>query len=587
MENNKFDFAGWATRSNMLCSDGLTISKDAFKHNDGKVVPLVWNHCHDDPLNVLGNALLKHRDGDMYAYCSFNETDSGKAARMIVKHGDVISLSICANKLQKQGNCVMHGEIREVSLVLAGANPGARIDSVMIHSDDEDSLIATPDEENQIEHNDGDPETVEHAEKTDDKKEEKPEDHQENSDDNETVGDVINSMTEKQRNTMFWIIGKLKGNETDENDEEETEMKHNAFEKKDEMMQQGQILKDDGSVLTHSEMQEIFKDGKRLGSLKQSAIEHGIENIGNLFPYVEEDGRNVTQMPQFIMRDQGWVGKVMSRIHRTPFSRIKSMFADITADEARAKGYIKGKLKKEEVFTLLKRSTPPTTVYKKQKIDRDDVVDITDFNVIAWIKGEMRLMLDEELARAYLVGDGRLGDDDDKIKEDCIRPIWTDHELYTIKTVIEVASTATATEKAKKFIQAAVKARKNYKGSGNPDLFCSEDVLTDCLLMEDLNGRLIYESVEKLARVLRVNEIIPVPVMEGLKSADGNELMGIIVNLKDYNVGADKGGEVNLFDDFDIDYNAYKYLIETRCSGALIKPYSAIAIECKTAAAAA
>ena len=587
MENNKFDFAGWATRSNMLCSDGLTISKDAFKHNDGKVVPLVWNHCHDDPLNVLGNALLKHRDGDMYAYCSFNETDSGKAARMIVKHGDVISLSICANKLQKQGNCVMHGEIREVSLVLAGANPGARIDSVMIHSDDEDSLIATPDEENQIEHNDGDPETVEHAEKTDDKKEEKPEDHQENSDDNETVGDVINSMTEKQRNTMFWIIGKLKGNETDENDEEETEMKHNAFEKKDEMMQQGQILKDDGSVLTHSEMQEIFKDGKRLGSLKQSAIEHGIENIGNLFPYVEEDGRNVTQMPQFIMRDQGWVGKVMSRIHRTPFSRIKSMFADITADEARAKGYIKGKLKKEEVFTLLKRSTPPTTVYKKQKIDRDDVVDITDFNVIAWIKGEMRLMLDEELARAYLVGDGRLGDDDDKIKEDCIRPIWTDHELYTIKTVIEVASTATATEKAKKFIQAAVKARKNYKGSGNPDLFCSEDVLTDCLLMEDLNGRLIYESVEKLARVLRVNEIIPVPVMEGLKSADGNVLMGIIVNLKDYNVGADKGGEVNLFDDFDIDYNAYKYLIETRCSGALIKPYSAIAIECKTAAAAA
>lgn len=579
MENNKFDFAGWATRSNMLCSDGLTISKDAFKHNDGKVVPLVWNHCHNDPLNVLGNALLKHRDGDMYAYCSFNETDSGKAAKMIVKHGDVISLSICANKLQKQGNCVMHGEIREVSLVLAGANPGARIDNVMVHSDEEDSLIATPDEENQIVHSDGDPESIEHAEKTDDKKEEE---HQENPEDNETVEDVLNSMTEKQRNLTYALIGKL-----EKKKEEETEMKHNAFEKKDEMMQQGQILKDDGSVLTHSEMQEIFKDGKRLGSLKQSAIEHSIENIGNLFPYVQEDGRNVTQMPQFIMRDQGWVGKVMSRIHRTPFSRIKSMFADITADEARAKGYIKGKLKKEEVFTLLKRSTPPTTVYKKQKIDRDDVVDITDFNVIAWIKGEMRLMLDEELARAYLVGDGRLGDDDDKIKEDCIRPIWTDHELYTIKTVIEVASTATATEKAKKFIQAAVKARKNYKGSGNPDLFCSEDVLTDCLLMEDLNGRLIYESVEKLARVLRVNEIIPVPVMDGLKSVDGNELMGIIVNLKDYNVGADKGGEVNLFDDFDIDYNAYKYLIETRCSGALIKPYSAIAIECKTAAAAA
>lgn len=570
MENNKYDFGGWATRSNMLCSDGLTISRDAFKHNDGKVVPLVWNHCHDDPLNVLGNALLKHRDGDMYAYCSFNETDSGKAAKMLVKHGDVISLSICANRLQKQGSCVMHGEIREVSLVLAGANPGALIDSVMVHSDNWDGVITTPDEENQLEFSDGSPVMA----------------HNDKPEDEETVQDVIDSMTEKQRDTMMAIIGKLIEDDPEEKKEEETEMKHNAFEN-DQTMKQGEILKDDGSVMTHSEMQEFFKDGKRLGSLKQSAIEHGIEKIGDLFPYVEDDGRNVTQMPQFIMRDQGWVGKVMSRVHRTPFSRIKSMFADITADEARAKGYIKGKLKKEEVFTLLKRSTPPTTVYKKQKIDRDDVIDITDFNVLAWIKGEMRLMLDEEFARAFLVGDGRLGDDDDKIKEDCIRPIWTDHELYTIKTVIEVASTATATEKAKKFIQAAVKARKNYKGSGNPDLFCSEDVLTDCLLMEDLNGRLIYESVEKLARVLRVNEIITVPVMEGLKSTDGNELMGIIVNLKDYNVGADKGGEVNLFDDFDIDYNAYKYLIEARCSGALIRPYSAIAIECKVAAAAA
>lgn len=570
MENNKYDFGGWATRSNMLCSDGLTISRDAFKHNDGKVVPLVWNHCHDDPLNVLGNALLKHRDGDMYAYCSFNETDSGKAAKMLVKHGDVISLSICANRLQKHGSCVMHGEIREVSLVLAGANPGALIDSVMVHSDNWDGVITTPDEENQLEFSDGSPVMA----------------HNDKPEDEETVQDVIDSMTEKQRDTMMAIIGKLIEDDPEEKKEEETEMKHNAFEN-DQTMKQGEILKDDGSVMTHSEMLEFFKDGKRLGSLKQSAIEHGIEKIGDLFPHVEDDGRNVTQMPQFIMRDQGWVGKVMSRVHRTPFSRIKSMFADITADEARAKGYIKGKLKKEEVFTLLKRSTPPTTVYKKQKIDRDDVIDITDFNVLAWIKGEMRLMLDEEFARAFLVGDGRLGDDDDKIKEDCIRPIWTDHELYTIKTVIEVASTATATEKAKKFIQAAVKARKNYKGSGNPDLFCSEDVLTDCLLMEDLNGRLIYESVEKLARVLRVNEIITVPVMEGLKSTDGNELMGIIVNLKDYNVGADKGGEVNLFDDFDIDYNAYKYLIEARCSGALIRPYSAIAIECKVAAAAA
>ena len=569
MENNKYDFSGWATRSNMRCSDGLTINRDAFKHNDGKVVPLVWNHCHNDPLNVLGNALLKHRDGDIYAYCSFNETDSGKAAKMIVEHGDVISLSICANKLQKHGNCVMHGEIREVSLVLAGANPGALIDSVMVHSDDWDGVIATPDEENQLTFGD-ETQGVEHSDKgeTGMNNQEKKE---------KTVQDVIDSMTEEQRNVMYGIIGEIM-----ENDEEKTDMKHNAFEN-DKQMEQTEILKDDGTVLTHSEMMTVFKDGKRLGSLKQAAIEHGIENIGTLFPYVEGDGKNVTQTPAFIQRDMGWVSKVMARVHRTPFSRIKTTFADITADEARAKGYIKGNLKKEEVFTLLKRSTDPTTVYKKQKIDRDDVVDITDFDVVAWIKSEMRMMLDEELARAILVGDGRLSDSDDKIKEDHIRPVWTDHELYTIKATFEVSATATASEKAKKFIQAAVKARKNYKGSGNPDLFICEDILTDCLLMEDLNGRVIYDSVDKLARVLRVNEIISVPVMEGLTDEDDNELMGLIVNLTDYNVGADKGGEVNMFDDFDIDYNAQKYLIETRCSGALIKPYSAIAVMCATA----
>lgn len=573
MKNHTYDFCGWATRSNMLCSDGLIIHEGAFKHNDGKVVPLVWNHCHDDPLNVLGNARLEHRDGGTFAYCSFNDTDSGKAAKVIVEHGDVVSLSICANRLQKHGNCVMHGEIREVSLVLAGANPGALIDSVMAHGDNWDGIIATPGEENPLKLNE---DTIEHRDQGGNNM-----DGQQNKD--KTVKDVIDSMTEEQRNVMYGIIGTIMDYDDEIDDEEGEDMKHNVFESGDTMLQ-GDILKDDGTVMTHSEMQEFFRDGKRLGSLKQSAIEHGIEQIGELFPYVKDDGRSVTPTPQFIMRDQGWVGKVMSRVHRTPFSRIKSLFADITADEARAKGYIKGKLKKEEVFTLLKRSTAPTTVYKKQKIDRDDMVDITDFNVVAWIKGEMRMMLDEEFARAFLIGDGRLGDDDDKIKEDCIRPIWTDHELYTIKTVIEVAPTATNTEKAKKFIQAIVKARKNYKGSGNPDLFCSEDVLTDCLLMEDLNGRLIYESVDKLARVMRVNEIIPVPVMDGLKSEDGNELLGIAVNLNDYNVGADKGGEVNLFDDFDIDYNAYKYLIEARCSGALIRPYSAIAVECKATA---
>lgn len=567
MENNKFDFSGWATRSNMLCSDGLTISRDAFKHCDGRVVPLVWNHCHDDPLNVLGNALLKHRDGDIYAYCSFNDTDSGKAAKLIVKHGDVLSLSICANRLQKQGNCVMHGEIRELSLVLAGANPGAKIDEVMVHSDRSDILVTTPNEDNQI---------LYHEEAGDKK---------EKSENEETVQDVIDSMTDKQRDVMYGIIGEIIENQQTENNEEETKMKHNAFENQNDIEQNG-IKKNDGSVLTHSEMLEIFTDGKRLGSLRSSVLEHGIDKIDSLFPYVNDDGKNVTQTPLFIQRDMTWVSKVMHAVHRTPFSRIKSIFADITADEARAKGYMKGNLKKEEVFTLLKRSTAPTTIYKKQKIDRDDVVDITDFDVVSWIKGEMRMMLDEEIARAILVGDGRLGDSDDKIDPTCIRPVWTDAELYTIKALVEVAATATTSEKAKKFIQTAIKSRKNYKGSGSPTLYTTEDVLTDCLLMEDLNGRIIYDSVEKLATVLRVKEIVTVPVMEGL-TRDGNALMGIIVNLADYNVGADHGGAVNLFDDFDIDYNAQKYLIETRCSGALIKPYSAIAIECKTAEAAA
>lgn len=554
-----YDFSGWATRNNLRCSDGRTIMKDAFKHNDGQTVPLVWNHQHNDPLNVLGHALLENRDEGVYAYCKFNETESGKNAKLLVEHGDVSALSIYANRLKQQGSNVIHGDIREVSLVLAGANPGAFIDSVMSHGEesDDEAIIYT-----------GEDISLFHAD--------------EKSEDEETIADVFNTLTEKQKTVVYAMIGQAleeKEESEDYNDNDDSKggnktMKHNVFDNED-------AKKD---VLSHSDMEAIFADAKRYGSLKDSVLAHGIEQIDYLFP----DAKNVTNTPQFIQRDMGWVQKVMNSVHRTPFSRIKSVLADITEDDARAKGYIKGKQKKDEVFTLLKRTTTPTTIYKRQKLDRDDVVDITDFDVVAWLKSEMRMMLDEEIARAILVGDGRLSSSDDKINEQNIRPIWKDDDLYTIKAPVEVASNATSDQKAKEFIRTVIKARKNYKGSGEPTLYTTEDVLTDCLLMEDTTGRVIYDSVDKLATALRVKEIVTVPVMEGLSRTDseGNtlNLMGLIVNLADYNVGADKGGAVNMFDDFDIDYNAQKYLIETRCSGALIKPYSAIAIEMKTTA---
>lgn len=563
-----YDFSGWATRNNLRCSDGRTIMKDAFKHNDGQTVPLVWNHQHNDPLNVLGHALLENRDEGVYAYCKFNETESGKNAKLLVEHGDVSALSIYANQLKQQGSNVIHGTIREVSLVLAGANPGAFIDSVMSHGEesDDEAIIYT-----------GEDISLFHA----DEKKDKPVD--EKSEDEETVADVFNTLTEKQKTVVYAMIGQAleeKEESEDNNDNNDSKggnktMKHNVFDKED-------AKKD---VLSHSDLEAIFADAKRYGSLKDSVLAHGIEQIDYLFP----DAKNVTDTPQFIQRDMGWVQKVMNSVHRTPFSRIKSVLADITEDDARAKGYIKGKQKKDEVFTLLKRTTTPTTIYKKQKLDRDDVVDITDFDVVAWLKSEMRMMLDEEIARAILVGDGRLSSSDDKINEQNIRPIWKDDDLYTIKAPVEVASNATSDQKAKAFIRAAIKARKNYKGSGEPTLYTTEDVLTDCLLMEDTTGRVIYDSVAKLATALRVKEIVTVPVMENQTRTDSENntlsLMGLIVNLADYNVGADKGGAVNMFDDFDIDYNAQKYLIETRCSGALIKPYSAIALELKTTAA--
>ena len=581
MEN--FDFSGWATRNDLKCSDGRIIRKDAFKSNDGQKVPLVWNHQHSDPNEVLGHAMLENRDEGVYAYCKFNDTESGRTAKLLVQHGDVNALSIYANQLKQQGPNVMHGNIRELSLVLAGANPGAFIESIIKHGEesDEEGIIYTGENitlshsESAKEQEKSEEEELKHAD--DEKKEDtKVAEESKKNEGEETVADVFNTLSEKQKTVVYAMIGQaLEDNNNSEGGDEE--MKHNVFDKDTENQE---------NVLSHDAMETIIADGKRYGSLKESflahAEEYGIKEIETLFP----EAKSLNNPPEFIKREMGWVQKVMSGVHHTPFSRIKSSFADITEDDARAKGYIKGKLKKEEVFSLLKRTTTPTTIYKKQKLDRDDVIDITDFDVVAWLKSEMRMMLDEEIARAILVGDGRLASSDDKINESNIRPIWKDEDLYNIKATIEVDAAVTPDQKAKAAIRAIIKSRKNYKGSGNPALYTTEDFLTDCLLLEDMNGRVIYDTEEKLRTALRVSSIVTVPVMEGLtrKDDEGNDLdlLGIIVNLNDYNVGADKGGAINMFDDFDIDYNQQKYLIETRCSGALIKPFSAISIEMKT-----
>lgn len=582
MEN--YDFCGWATKNNVRCSDGRTIMKDAFKHNDGQKVPLVFNHSHGSPFDVLGHALLENRDEGVYAYCTFNDSESGQTAKLLVEHGDIDALSIYANQLKQNMGYVSHGNIREVSLVLAGANPEAFIESVIKHGEecDDEAVIYTGENidvhyadktaEENIEHSEKEEETVAEEAKNNEK----------------TVQDVFDEMTEEQKNVVYAMIGMaLEENGVEEDEESEggnEDMKHNVFD---------QDIQETENVLSHSEMQDIISDAKRYGSMKESFLAHTVESSAELpgtygikgaDDWLFPDARNLNTPPEFIKRDTGWVSKVMHGTHHTPFSRIKSMFADITEEDARAKGYIKGKLKKEEVFSLLKRSTTPTTIYKKQKMDRDDVIDITDFDVIAWLKSEMRMMLDEEIARAILVGDGRSTSSDDKINELNIRPIWKDEELFTIKKDVVVAADATDDDKVKAFIKAAVKSRKDYKGSGTPTLFTTEDWLTDCLLMEDKMGRIIYDSIDKLKSALRVSDIVTVPVMEGLTRTDDTDgktrkLMGLIVNLKDYNVGADKGGAINMFDDFDIDYNQQKYLIETRCSGALIKPFSAIALE--------
>ena len=571
--NKGYDFSGWATKNDILCSDGRTIRKDAFKDNDGKTVPLVWNHSHNDPNNVLGHCVLENRDEGVYTYGTFNDTEQGKNAKSLVEHGDVTALSIWANKLKQNRGDVLHGDIKEVSLVLAGANIGACIDSVIKHGEEseEEAVIYS-----------GEDIVLAHADTTT-KSENKEEDKPMADTKEKTVKDVFDTLTEEQKNVVYALIGQaLESNSDDDNMEHSefeggNEMKHNVFDQ-DEM--------NGNDTLSHAEMEAIIADGKRFGSMKESflahAEEYGIKSIDYLFP----EPKTLNNPPEFIKRDMGWVSKVMGTVHHTPFSRIKSMFADITEDEARAKGYIKGKLKKEEVFSLLKRTTTPTTVYKKQKMDRDDVIDITDFDVIAWLKSEMRMMLDEEIARAILIGDGRLSSSDDKINESNIRPIVSDDDLYTIKSKVTVAANATGADKAKAFIDQVIRSRKEYKGSGNPTLFTTEDMVTECLLLEDKIGHKLYKTEAELATTMRVKEIVTVEVMEGLKDKNSKEVAGIIVNLADYNVGADKGGSVNMFDDFDIDYNQQKYLIETRCSGALVKPYSAITLTFDTAVGA-
>ena len=597
-----YDFGGYATRNDIECTDGRVICKDAFKDQDHTKVPMVYMHDHMAISNVLGHCLLENREDGVYVYGKFNDTPEGLHAKESVKNGDVQALSIYANRLKQNGRNVVHGAIREVSLVLAGANPGAYIDTIMIHSDDdtEEAEICFVGENTRLEtefgHSDESSqeatEVVEHADEPATKEDSMPSSTNTETD-NRTIQDVIDTMDEDQKNVLYALVGlAAEGDDGDEDssDEEDTDMKHNVFEGDNT-----------DNALAHAEdFAEVLRDAKRYGSLKESAIQHGLEDIsvddvlqhadgdygiGNI-DYLFPEYRNITNQPPFISRKMDWVSGVMSTVGHTPFSRIRTVFADITEDEARAKGYIKGKLKKEEFFSLIRRTTDPQTIYKKQKLDRDDVIDITDFDVVAWLKAEMRVMLDEEIARAILVGDGRLGSDEDKIQENHVRPVWTDDDLYTIKADLEVASAATEDDIAKAVIRAAIKARKDYMGSGNPVFYTTEDMLTSMLLLTDNEGRDLYTDEAQLARKLRVSRIVTVPVMEGLTregtgdlSSKTLTLRGIIVNLSDYNVGADRGGAVNMFDDFDIDYNQQKYLIETRCSGALVKPYSAIAVE--------
>lgn len=555
------DFSGYATRYNVRCDDNRIIMHGAFAACDGKKVPLVYNHRHGSIKDVLGYAILHDRQDGVYSDCYLNETEGGKTARAVLEHGDIGSLSIFANQLIEVGPQVKKGNIRELSLVLAGANPGATIDQypgLIVHG-----VLGEDEECFYIDCNDPVTMTTAIQHTTEEAEAEDTEDGEESDQER-----VFNSLNEKQKNLVYEMIGlaidsvkNLSDEEEDSENEEEDNMKHSIFDNENkEVMTGGFTAADEAAV---------FADIETYGSLRKSCLAHSITDI----EYTFDDPHLLNNPPGLISRDMDWVSYVTSKVHRTPFSNIKSLFADITGDDARALGYTKGKLKKEEVFSMLKRTTGPTTVYKKQKIDRDDLIDITDFDMAAFIKSEMRTMLNEELARAFLIGDGRLASSDDKIKESNIRPIAHEEALYIVKA--SVAGTSDD-DIAKNFIRSAIMSRKEYKGSGSPDLFTTEEMLIKMLLLTDTNGRDLYTDQAALAKKLRVNNIITVPVMEGAKDSDGNPIYGIIVNLKDYNVGADRGGAVQMFEDFDIDYNKQKYLIETRCSGALVVPYSAI-----------
>lgn len=591
MVNFDYDCSGWATKANVRCYDGLVIAQDAFKECSGKVVPMVYNHDHSNVDNVIGHCLLENRPGGVYCYAKFNDTDTGKTARQCVESGDLSAFSIFANGLKKVGSTVKHGFIREVSLVLAGCNPGAVIDEVVKHSADEDyeggeafiynedglSLTHGMDPE-------GNPlEDLTHSADsgdavTDDKatQEEAKMADEKNMNKEETVEDVFNTLTEKQKNVVYAIIGSAMASEEDDDDgEEDDTVKQNVFDKDT-----------NATVLKHSieEINNVVKTAKSHGTMKAAfedagmdsdELAHSIDNIDWLFP----EDHLLDTTPRIIDKPDDWVSVVMGAVHHIPFSRFKSMFADLTEEDARAKGYIKGNFKKEEVFGLLRRSTSPTTVYKKQKLDRDDVIDITSFDVVAWLKQEMRLKLNRELALAYLLGDGRLVASEDKIDENCIRPVFNDSDLFTIKVQCKTTGLTTVEDKYKALIKQILRSRKEYRGSGTPTLFTTEDALTEMLLLEDGIGHPLYADEAALARKLRVKNIVTIPEMEGRKGAKGGDLVCLIVNLADYTVGADKGGAVSMFDDFDIDFNAQKYLIETRCSGALTTPFSAMAVE--------
>lgn len=588
-----YDFAGYATRSNVKCSDGRIINTDAFKHQDGAKVPLVWNHNHKDADNVVGHAILENRKEGVYAYGFFNETPQGLNAKELVKHGDISALSIFANKLKQKANSVIHGIIREVSLVLAGANPGAYIETVLSHSEDatEEAMIFNASEDLVLAHSDDpeadpelDPEADPEADPESDQ-EKDPEDLENKEKEikhkmpEKTVKDVFDELTEEQKNVVYALIGQaLEEQNKDEVEGEDKKMKHNLFDG-------DQDLTNEENVLAHSELLEIFKDAKTVGSMREAFLQHGITDVDTLFP----EAQTVTRTPEMISRDMEWVSAIMAKVKKTPFSRVKSTAANVTADEARARGYVTGAQKVEEVITALKRTTSPTTVYKFQKMNRDDVIDITDFDVVAWLKAEMRVMLDEEIARAILIGDGRLPSDESKIDPLNIRPILGDDPLYTVARIVEGESAPgvelSEEDFAKNLIKDIVRARKLYKGSGNPTYFTTEDVLTEMLLIKDSTGRDIYDNVAQLATKLRVSSIVTVPVMENqVRNAGGFDytVVGILVNMADYNVGADKGGKVSFFEDFDLNYNKQEYLIEGRCSGALVKPYSAISFEKKT-----